>query len=223
MSLVSRFVMTTGVSVGIGKSTVTAGLAAWAASANVELELFDVEQIFSRDAFSDIGRAFRDRTYPTAEMMLLGYASLISELGPSRAVLFDWSCLSMVSDLPWAEGRPDVLLRHAVDVLELARPLRPVLLNLVGDVEVAVARAAAERGERWVRRHARLAAMGGVSSRMPLEAIAEWIKRQPYEALELEAFREAGWPVWETDAMQPAEEVIDDVAIRLGIPQVEYR
>jgi hypothetical protein len=52
-----------------------------------------VKQIFSRDAFSDIGRAFRDRTYPTAEMMMLGYASLISELGPSRAVLFDWSCL----------------------------------------------------------------------------------------------------------------------------------
>jgi hypothetical protein len=127
----------------------------------------------------------------------------------------------MVSDLPWAEGRPDVLPRHAVDVLELARPLRPVLLNLVGDVEVAVARAAAERGERWVRRYARLAAMDGVSSRMPLEAIAEWIKRQPYEALELQAFREAGWPVWEIDAMRSAEDVVDDVAIRLGVPRVE--
>jgi len=214
--------MTTGVSVGIGKSTLTAGLAERAADMGIEFELFDVAQIFSREAFADIGRAFRDRTYPTAEMMLRGYAGVIREMAANRAVLFDWSCLSMVSDLRWAEGRPDVLLRHAIDALERARPLRPVLLNLVGDIEVALTRAAAERGESWVRRYARRAAMDGARSRTRLEAIVEWIKNQPYAALELQAFREAGWSVWDIDAMQPAEDVLDEVAIRLGIPQVEW-
>lgn len=219
MSLASRFVMTTGVAVGIGKSTLCVGLVTRAGLAGLEVELVDEGQIFSRPAFVEIGRAFRDRTYPTAEMMLQGYTRLVSELGPNRAVLFEWSCLGMVSDLPWAEGRPDALLRHARDVLELTRPLRPMLLNLMGNIEVAVARAAAERGEKWIRRYARLAAIDRAKSRIRLAAIAEWIERQPYEALELKAFRDAGWPVWEIDAMRPAEEVLDDVAGRLGIPR----
>src|SRR5262245_9374303 len=181
VEFVSRFVMTTGVSAGIGKSTLLAGLVARARVRGFDVELVDEGQLFSRAAFADIGRAFRDRTYPTAEMMLQGYANLLGELAPGRAVLFDWSCLGMVSDRPWAEGRSDVLLRHATDVLELVRPLRPVLLNLVGDVEVAVARAAAQRGESWVRRYLRFAAKQGVHSRTQIDAIAEWIRLQPYE------------------------------------------
>ncbi len=219
MTLLSQFVMTTGVSPGIGKSTLAMGLVARAAHAHRELELFDVAQIFSRSTFSDIGRAFRDRTYPTAESMLRGYASVVDELAPTGGVVFDWDCLGMVSDLPWAEGRPDVLLRHAVDVFEIAHPLRPVLLNLVGDIDVAVARAAAQRGESWVRRYSRLAVMDGARSRMRLAAINEWMKRQLHQALELQAFGKAGWPVWEVDAMQPAEDVLNGVAIRLGIPR----
>jgi hypothetical protein len=220
VGLISRFVMTTGVSAGIGKSTLTAGLADRAAAIGVDLELFTVEQMFTRPTFAGIGRAFRDRTYPTAEMMLVGYARLVSGLTPAGAVIFDWSCLGMVSDLPWAEGRPGVLLSHARDVLEVARPLRPVVLRLVGDVEVAVTRAATERGEKWVRRYAHLAAAGApaIRTRTRLAAIAEWTRSQPYEALELDALRGAGWPIWEIDAMRAADEVLEDAAARLGIP-----
>lgn len=216
--LVSRFVMTSGVSPGIGKSTLTSGLARRAGAAGLDAQLLNVDQIFSRLEFGAIGRAFRDRTYPTAEMMLRGYERLASALGRTGAVIFDWSCLGMVSDLPWAEGRPDVLLQHARDVLELTRPLRPVLLVLVGDIEVAVTRAAKERGERWVRRYAGLAAMDGAATRTRLAAIADWIRGQPYETLELHAFRTAGWPVWEIDAMRPSSDVLEDAAARLGIP-----
>jgi hypothetical protein len=218
VGLVSRFVMTAGVSPGIGKSTLTAGLARRAGAFGVDLEVFDLEQIFTRPAFAAIGRAFRDRTYPTAEMLLDGYARLVGELSRTGAVVFDWTCLGIIADLPWAEGRSDILLHYARDVLGLARPLQPVVLNLVGDVEVAVARAAAERGEKWVRRYAHLAAMEATRTRTRLAAITKWIQRQPYEALELNAFREAGGPVWEIDAMRPPDEVLDDAAGRLGIP-----
>jgi hypothetical protein len=218
VGLVSRFVMTAGVSPGIGKSTLTAGLVSRAGAVGVELDLFDLEQIFTRPAFAAIGRAFRDRSYPTAEMMLEGYGRLVGELSPTGAVVLDWTCLGMIADLPWAEGRSDILLHHARDVLRLTRPLRPVVLNLVGDVEVAVARAAAERGEKWVRRYARLAAMEGTSTRTRLAAITEWIRRQPSEALELNALREAGWPVWEIDAMRLSDDVLDHAARTLGIP-----
>jgi hypothetical protein len=152
--LKSLFVMVTGVAPGIGKTTLAAGLVARASTAGLHAEPFEEGQIFTRPAFARFGRAFRDRSAcPTAAMMLDAYMALVGELGPNAAVVFDWSCLGMVSDLPWAEGRPDVLLRHARDVFELAQPLRPALLYLTGDIEVALARAAAERGERWIRRY----------------------------------------------------------------------
>lgn len=122
--------------------------------------------------------------------------------------------LEMISDLPWAEGRPDVLA-HARDVRSLTNPLCPVLINLVGEVEVAVARAAAQRGDGWVRRNAHLAAVGGASAPSRLAAIAEQIRSLPHESLELSAFGAAGWPIWEVDAMRTAQEVLDDVAARL--------
>jgi hypothetical protein len=36
-----------------------------------------------------------------------------------------------------------------------------------------------------------------------------------FETLELEAFRAAGWSIWEVDATRTANEVLDDVAQRL--------
>ena len=121
----------------------------------------------------------------------------------------------MISDLHWAEGRPEVLLAHARDVLSLTAELNPVLINLTGDVEVAVARAAAERGQWWVRRSARLGAESGTSARTRLGAIADWVRAQPHQSLELDAFRVAGWTIWEVDAMRPAGELLQDVATRL--------
>jgi hypothetical protein len=210
--------MVTSVGPGIGKTTLAAGLVARARKAGLHAELFEEGEIFTRPAFSSVGRAFRDRgTCPTAAMMVDAYAAFVGEIDPNGAFVFDWSCLGMISDLPWAEGRPDVLLRHARDVFELAQPLRPALLHLAGDIEVALARAAAERGERWVRRYAQLAAADRPTTRARLAAIAEWIQRQPDLKLELDAFRAAGWPVSEIDAIRPVAQVLDDAASRLGI------
>ena len=215
----SGFIMITGVGPRIGKSTLAEGLAARAQELGQDLDLFGEEQLFTRPAFIEIGRAFRDRrdgqrVYPSAEMLLDGYRRVIDGLG-GGGVIFDWSCLGMISDLPWAEGRPDVLLAHARDVLALAAPLNPVLFNLVADVEVAVARAATQRGERWVRRNAHLAARQGAVARTQLAAIAERWRSMTFETLELEAFRAAAWPIWEVGATRAANQVLDDVAQRL--------
>ena len=215
----SCFIMLTGVGPGIGKTTLAECLAARAGEVGQELDFFGEEQIFTRPAFAEIGRAFRERrggvrVFPSAEMLLDGYRRVIDGLG-ERGIVFDWSCLGMISDLPWAEGRPEVLLAHARDVLNLAAPLSPVLVNLVGEVAVAVARAAAQRGERWMRRNAHLAAVKGAGARSQLAAIAEWLRGLPHESLELDAFRAAGWPIWEVDAMRSADLVLNDVAGRL--------
>jgi hypothetical protein len=61
--------MTDGVSPGIGKSALTAGLAGRAAAAGLDLELFGEDRIFTCPAFAQIGRGFRGPTYPTTEMM----------------------------------------------------------------------------------------------------------------------------------------------------------
>lgn len=209
----------TGVGPGVGKSTLAEGHAGRARRLGQELDLFGEGQIFTRPAFTGIGRAFRERrdgvrVYPDAAMLLEGYRRTLDELGEA-AIVFDWTCLGMISDLPWAEGRPEVLLAHARDVLKLAGHLRPVIVNLVADAEVAVARAAAQRGEEWVRRNAHLAAMSGARARTRLGAIAERIRGLPFESLELDTFVAADWPIWGVDATRSAEDVLDDVATRL--------
>ncbi len=215
----SRFIMITGVGPGIGKSTLAEGLAARALGLGAPYDLFGEEQIFTRPAFAEIARAFRERrdgvrVYPTAEMLLQGYRRVLAQLG-DRGIVFDWTCLGMISDLPWAEGRPDVLLAHARAVRALAEPLEPLIVNLVADIEIAVARAAAQRGETWVRRNAHLAAMIGATARSRLGAIAERLRALPHESLELDAFRSAGWPVLEVDAARTAAEVLEFVVGRL--------
>lgn len=223
----SRFLMITGVGPGIGKSTLAEGLADRARELGQDLDLFGEEQIFTRPAFAEIGRAFRERrdgvrVYPDGAMLLEGYRRVLAGLGDA-VLVFDWTCLAMISDLPWAEGRPDVLLAHARDVLDLTAPLRPVIVNLKSDVEIAVARAAAQRGEDWVRRMAHLAAMSGATARTRLGAISERIRGLPFESLELDAFVAAGWPIWEVDAAQPATTVLDEVARRLWPAREENR
>lgn len=215
----SRFLMITGVGPGIGKSTLAEGLSDRASELGLGLDLFGEEQIFTRTAFAEIGAAFRERrdgvrVYPDASMLLEGYRRVVAGLGDS-AIVFDWTCLAMISDLPWAEGRQDVLLAHARDVLNLTAHLRPVIVNLVAEVEVAVARAAAQRGEVWVRRMAHLAATSGAAARTRLGAIAERIRGLPHESLELDAFIAARWPIWDVDASRPAAAVLDEAAGRL--------
>ena len=218
-ALRSRLIMIIGVGPGIGKSTLAEGLVARGGGARLRDRPLRRGADLHPPAFAEVGHAFRERTggervYPSAGMLIEGYRRVVDQIGHG-AIVFDWSCLGMISDLPWAEGRPDVLPAHARDVRSLTNPLCPVLINLLGEVEVAVARAAAQREDGWVRRNAHLAAVGGGSARSRLAAIAERIRSLPHESLVLSAFGAAGWPIWEVDAMRTAEEVLDDVAERL--------
>jgi hypothetical protein len=211
--------MITGIGPGIGKSTLAEGLAVRAHALGKPFDLFGEEQIFTRPAFTEIGRAFRERRegvrlYPSAEMLLEGYRRVLAELD-GRGVVFDWTCLAMISDLPWAEGQPEVLLAHARAVHALAEPLAPMVVNLVADVEIAVARAAAQRGEWWIRRYSRLGSGIGSPARTRLGAIADWLRAQPHETLELDAFHAAGWSILEVDATRTALEVLEGVIARL--------
>ena len=203
--------MLSGASPGIGKTTLAEGLARRRAQAAAPADLFTEKQIFERAGFAEIGRAFRDRTCPTSQMMLEGYRRVISHLGCERsALVFDWTCLGMVSDLPWAENKPDILERHARQVAQLASRLGPVVLDLTGDIQVALRRAESERGEQWTRRYARLAAQqAAITARDLLGAIAEGIQADPARTLEKRAFRSAGWPVIEIDATPGPDEVLD--------------
>lgn len=207
----TRFVMISGVSAGVGKTTLARALAGRRSGSGLPVDLFTEEQLFSREEFAEIGTAFRDRTYPSSEMMLEGYRRILAGLeSDHEAIIFDWSCLGMISDLPWAEGRQDVLEAHASEVARLTASMGPALIYLEAEPEVAVQRAVAQRGDRWARRYARLAAEGRVApTRDFLTVIADGIRSDATRHMENQAYRSAGWSVVEIDARMEADAVLD--------------
>lgn len=125
----------------------------------------------------------------------------------------------MAADLPWALENHELLRQHCRDVRDLAGDLDPVLLDLTGDVRTATRRALDQRGEKWAKRHARMAVdaghvTGGIEDRITA------LVREQFGVLreaELAAMRAAGWPIVELDATRSAAEVLEQAWSALGL------
>lgn len=223
-SAAPRIVMLTGVSPGIGKSTLAESLAAWIRDEGGSVDLIPEEAIFERPEFAEVGRGFTTRRWPTGEMMLDAYAALFERLSRDRAWgLLDWSCVDMIEDLPWAQPDRRVLAEHARQVRVLAEHLDPIALALEGDVEIAVRRAVAQRGEPWIDRWG-----GGIIPDEPVESaiarIVRSIQQEGSRRQEIcQAFEAADWPLVRLDAMVPPDQVLQAAVRAVGLPPARTR
>jgi hypothetical protein len=214
-----RLVMMNGVA-GAGKSTLAAGLAAALGERAAAVDLIPEEDIFTRSEFAEVGQGFKTQQWPTTDTMLAAYRRVVEAARrEQRWVIADWDCVGMIEDLPCARpdpatsnpgGRADmsVLVAHAADVLRLAGDFKPVLLVLSAPHQVAIQRAATERGPEWVARYAAF-----VQALDPDESLVDRIARwyedgTPHYADMVDAYRRAGWNVVELDASRDHEHVL---------------
>ena len=217
-----RFVMLHGVA-GAGKSSLTQDLTAMLIDRGAKIDLIPEEAIFTRSEFVEVGRGFKTRTWPTANVMLAAYSRVIEAARlQNRWVIADWNCVGMIEDLPWAqpdratlttfqpEARADMhmLTAHAQDVRILAAELTPILLVLTVPSQVAVRRAAAERGQEWIERFA-----APIQELEPGEPLIDRVVRG-YESGMLRhsdiinVYIRAGWKVAEIDASCARKDVL---------------
>jgi hypothetical protein len=203
---------------GAGKSTLAGAICAWLGEA---CELLPEEAIFERHEFEEVGEAFRSKTFPDTQMMLVAYNRIFARARDARtSIVADWSCIGMIEDLPCAQpdraalttrvagATPDldVLVSHGRDVLQMWGG-RAVLLDLHVRHEIAGQRALADRGTKWFVRHLHL-------EKTPADPVGELVRHerqfdQRKQAI-VEAHRASGWEIHQLDAEQTSDDVLDD-------------
>jgi hypothetical protein len=211
--------MLTGVCAGIGKSTLAEGLAGALRGQGAAVDLFPEEQIFTRPHFAEVAEGFRSKEFAGPEAFERAWAAQFAELRAAGAWgVFDWSCVGMAGDLPWAIGGQPALTEHVLTVRKLAEAdgLAPVVLDLDCDLQSATAQAMAQRGAPWIDRYTGLAAANGHRAGTAQDRITAWARaRQPARADESEALYAAGWPIHPLDAPSPPHEVLAQALLSL--------
>jgi hypothetical protein len=202
---------------GAGKSTLAEGLVA---ALGPRAFRFGEELLFEIEEFADVAVAFRTKAFPDTAMMLDAYRSFIQRARRDYdVVVFDWSCVGMIEDLPCAQpdrtsltthrpemrADPDVLAAHARDVRDLADDA--TLLVTVAPVAVAISRALAERGEAWFDAYVELHAQRGDEPLLDA-AIRYWEAGMRRHEDVVDAHVAAGWDVVTVDATRPRDDVL---------------
>jgi AAA domain-containing protein len=202
---------------GAGKSTLAQSLA----RSRDDIDLMIDHDIFERLEFADVARAYRTKDWPTAQMLLDAFRRVLERAERAGdVVVSDFSAVGLAEELPWAQpdrtsvttnvldarADPEVLAAHARDVLALAG--RALLFVLDVPSEVSVSRAAAQRGDDWLRNQ-----VSFVPPRRPGETRDERAVRftdamSPRREDIVAAHVTAGWDVVRLDAFRPAADVL---------------
>lgn len=201
---------------GSGKSTLAAGLEHAGQDRGLCVDRFGEEELFTRAEFTRVAEGFRteksafQESPVGAEIFLDAYRSYLANVEADWLV-WDWSAIGMVHDLRWAAD-PGPLRRYLAEVVALVPPGTLRLLELRVAPDVCVGRAAAERGERWVRRYAELAAADGVGGETDEERIAAYVQRTESIDAAFALAEQEGWPAPVVlDAGQDRDQVLQDV------------
>jgi hypothetical protein len=102
----------------------------------------------------------------------------------------DWTWLDLAAHMSWALTDPSAFNAFAAELRRRAEHLDPVLLYLSVDTDRGVRRAADERGQRWLTRHADTFA----SIREPgvtVESVATFYRE--HEHKRIERLTTGGW------------------------------
>ena len=207
--------MIDGVGPGIGKSTLAVSLAQAIVARGLPVDLVPEEAVFDRPEFADAAVGFRTKQFDIERDALpRAYEALVRRNAEAGAwVVVDWSAGSMAEDLPWAEDIV-VLTDHLRRVREIVADLDPIVLILEGELDTALDRAIAQRGEQWLQRHTALAG-GGDAAQSPRGRALRAQRRRDQRVRV--AFAGAGWAVELIDAMRSPETVLASALRMIGL------
>lgn len=159
-----RLVVIHGVCAGMGQSTLFEGLRTLDLVPRADYLEEDTEPSvrhagypahFDRPEFAEVAERFlrhnADRTagvgHPPARMLEAFWQRLVDDARTAgRSIISGLSFIDLAEDLDWAMASEAALHDHSRAVLQIVAPLEPVMLELEGDVAIALARAARQRG-----------------------------------------------------------------------------
>lgn len=184
-----------GAAPGVGKSTVSTGLARWLAEAGRHVDHFAEEDLFTRPQFAAVAAHFRS-TGTVEPGMLLAAASRFasSVLARHVDVVVADALVPFVPSL-LAVGCTDQQIREFVaDLTAELAPIQPVLLFLDGDPATALARADSREGGGWLAWYlGKLGRYGLIPESGELASAAIYLERE--RNVTLNATKQAGWRV----------------------------
>lgn len=191
---------------GAGKSTLADTLARHLADDH-PVDRFGEEELFTRPQFAVVADGFRGPDHPRRPEFEEAYTTWLRDLPERTVAIMDWCPSGMSGDLPWGLTSRPGYLDHLRAVRELAAG-RVLQLRLRAPADLAVARAAAERGEAWLERYDGIARAAGHNHPDRLRRIADHAAdHDGTTELENQAAAEAGWPVHALDASRSAADV----------------
>jgi len=213
----ARLLMIAGIAPGAGKSSLARHLAECFSSRGVDVLEVDEDSVWGRrqtgrgpidrssvwPEFVDLLPGPERESWPTSEEFVRAFCRVRQRrLAGVGAWIQDWSWLDLAGTAPWATTDESSLVEFSRRLRLEADSLKPAVLYLVGEPEVFLKRAVAERGHLWLSRHAReLARWEGLSA---LRGVAE-----AYAELDGERRR-----VLEVGGWCPAYVVADDADVQ---------
>jgi thymidylate kinase len=184
-----------GAAPGIGKSTLSAGLARWLTETGRHVDHFAEEDIFARPQFTEVAELFRATGEVEPEMLLVAASRFARSVLASDvdAVVAD-ALVPFVPSL-LAMGCSDQQVRRFVaDLTTALAPLDLALVFLDGDPAAALARAAAREDPGWLQWYTgKLARYGLTPDPRDLTSAVTYLERE--RTVTLDAVRQAGWRV----------------------------
>ncbi len=184
-----------GAAPGVGKSTLCAGLTGWLADAGLRVDHFAEEEILTRREFGEVAEYFvaTGRVEPA---MLLAAASRFagSVVADSVDVVVADALVPFVPSLLAMGCSDQVVCAFVAELTGMLAPVQPALVFLDGDIETALARAAAREEPGWLEWYTgKLAGYGLTLKPGSLTAASCYLERE--RAVTLAAARDAGWTV----------------------------
>lgn len=186
-------------SAGAGKTSLSRAVGAALQGAGKVVDVCGEDELFTRPEFAVAARQFQGAGLPTPEDLETAYATWVAALPRRSWAVTDWHPAGMAGDLPWAIGDPLLLRRHLEVVRRLAA--HALVVDLRVPAAIATERAAAERGEEWLRRSDRVASAAGHDEPDRLGRVHAWTEAHTVRtAVELQRAGEAGWRIEHIDA-----------------------
>ena len=192
---------------GAGKSSLSQAAGAALRQAGMTVDVCGEEELFTRPEFDRAARQFRGQSAPAPEDLEAAYATWVASLPEQSVAVTDWSPAGMAGDLAWAVDEQPRFRRHLQAVRGLVA--HAIVVNLQAPVEVAVNRAAAGRGERWLARSDLVARAAGHRQRDRLARVHASAQAHTIRtAAELRVAASAGWVVENIDASGSPQETL---------------
>jgi thymidylate kinase len=140
-----------GASPGVGKSTLCAGLSQWLADAGLRVDHFREEEILTRPQFAAVAEDFKATGAVELGTLIAATAQFVeSVLASGDDVVIADALVPFVPSLLAMGNDEQMIDAFMADLTEVLAPVRPVMVFLDGNAEVALSRAARREGAQWL-------------------------------------------------------------------------